>query len=131
MSIQDKNYSFGRAARTTTTLGIAGLVLLGGAAVGAPAMAADAAPAGDVSAAVAGSHHHGHEVTLKAPHSATKGEKVPLKGKVKKTHHHKTRVTIQEKHGKKWQKVDATKTNKKGKFNTSCVWNLPFLLVLV
>ena len=29
MSIQDKNYSLGRAARTTTTLGMAGLVLLG------------------------------------------------------------------------------------------------------
>jgi hypothetical protein len=121
MSIQDNNYSLGRAARTTTTLGMAGLVLLGGAAIGAPAMAADAAPAGDVSAAVAGSHHHGHEVTLKAPHSATKGEKVPLKGKVKKTHHHKTRVTIQEKHGKKWKTLDHTKTSKKGTFHTSDV----------
>ncbi|MAT61991.1 MAG: hypothetical protein CMH41_10175, partial [Micrococcales bacterium] len=116
MSIQDNNYSLGRAARTTTTLGMAGLVLLGGAALGAPAMAADAAPAGDVSAAVAGSHHHGHEVTLKAPHSATKGEKVPLKGKVKKTHHHKTPVTIQEKHGKKWKPLGHTKTTKKGTF---------------
>jgi hypothetical protein len=79
-------------------------------------MAADAAPAGDVSAAVAGSHHHGHEVTLKAPRQATKGEKVTLKGKVKKNRHHKTRVVIQKKHGKKWQKLDSTKTNKKGTF---------------
>ena len=66
MSTQD-NYSLGRAARTTTTLGMTGLLLVGGAAIGAPAMAADAAPAGDASAAVAGSHHHGHEVTLQAP----------------------------------------------------------------
>jgi hypothetical protein len=118
MSIQEKNYSLGRAARTTTTLGMAGLVLLGGAALGAPAMAADAAPAGDVSAAVASSHHHGHEVTLQAPRQATEGDPVTLKGKVKKTHHHKTPVKIQEKHGKKWKTLDHTKTSKKGKFHT-------------
>ena len=58
MSTQEKNYSLGRAARTTTTLGMAGLVLLGGAAIGAPAMAADAAPAGDASVAAAVAHHH-------------------------------------------------------------------------
>jgi hypothetical protein len=46
---------------------------------------------------------------------------VPLKGKVKKTHHHKTRVTIQEKHGKKWKTLDHTKTSKKGTFHTSDV----------
>ena len=81
MSTQD-NYSLGRAARTTTTLGMTGLLLVGGAAAGAPAMAADAAPAGDASVAAAVAHHHGkHEVTLKAPHSATKGAKVMLKGK--------------------------------------------------
>ncbi len=121
MSTQDKNYSLGRAARTTTTLGMAGLVMLGGAAIGAPAMAADAAPAGDVSAAVASSQQGKRQVTLKAPSSATKGAKVKLQGKVKKDRHHKTRVVIQQKHGKKWQKVDVTKTNKKGKFNTSDV----------
>jgi hypothetical protein len=122
MSIQENNYSLGRAARTTTTLGMAGLVLLGGAAIGAPAMAADAAPAGDVSAAVAGSHHHGkHQVTLQAPSSATKGSSVTLNGKVKHNHHHKTHVVIQKKHGKKWQKLDATKTSKKGTFHTTDV----------
>ena len=121
MSTQEKNYSIGRAARTTTTLGMAGLVLLGGAAIGAPAMAADAAaPAGDASVAAAVAHHHHgkHEVTLQAPRQATKGERVPLKGKVKKTHHHKTPVKIQEKHGKKWKTLDHTKTSKKGKFHT-------------
>jgi tellurite resistance-related uncharacterized protein len=41
---------------------------------------------------------------------------VPLKGKVKKTHHHKTPVTIQEKHGKKWKPLGHTKTTKKGTF---------------
>ena len=121
MSTQENNYSLGRAARTTTTLGMTGLLLLGGAAIGAPAMAAGSAPAGDVSAAVAGSHHHGHQVTLHAPSSATKGSSVTLNGKVKHNHHHKTRVVIQKKHGKKWQKLDATKTSKKGTFHTTDV----------
>ena len=119
MSTQDNNYSFGRAARTTTTLGMAGLLLLGGAAVGAPAMAAGSASAGDVSAAVAGSHHHGHQVMLQAPSSATKGSSVTLNGKVKHNHHHKTRVMIQKKHGKGWKPMGHTKTTKNGEFHKS------------
>ena len=119
MSTTSTNYSFGGVATTATTLGMAGVLLLGGAAAGAPAMAADAAPAGEVSAAVAGSHSSAGQVVLHAPSAATTGDSIALTGKVKKNHHHKTRVVIQKKHGKKWQKVDTTKTNKKGKFHTA------------
>ena len=113
------NYSLGRAARVVLIIGMIVLALLcGGVPLGAPASAAAAAPAGDASVAAAVAHHHHgkHEVTLQAPSSATKGEKVPLKGKVKKTHHHKTRVTIQEKHGKTWKPLGHTTTSKKGTF---------------
>ena len=48
MSTQD-NYSFGRRARAAATLGGAGLVMLAGAAVGTPAMAAESATTGDAS----------------------------------------------------------------------------------
>ncbi len=57
-------------------------------------------------------------MTLQAPRQATKGAPVTLNGKVKKTHHHKTRVTIQEKHGKTWKPLGHTTTSKKGKFHT-------------
>ncbi len=113
--------SVSSATARFATVGMAGLLLLGGAAVGAPAMAAGAAPVGDASAAVAGSQHGKRQVSLKAPRSATTGTKVTLKGKVKKNRHHKTRVLIQKKHGKKWTKLDSTKTNKKGTFRTSDV----------
>ena len=113
--------SVSSATARAATVGMAGLLLLGGAALGAPAMAAGNAPTGDASAAVAGSQQGKRQVTLKAPSSATTGTKVKLQGKVKKNRHHKTRVVIQEKHGKKWQKLDSTKTNKKGKFKTSDV----------
>ena len=119
MSTSSTHYSFSGVATTATTIGMAGLLLLGGAAAGAPAKAADATPAGDTSVAAAGAHHSKAQVALHAPSAATKGDSITLKGKVKKTHHHKTRVVIQKKHGKKWQKVDATKTTKKGKFHTA------------
>ena len=48
MSTQDNNYSLGRATRTATALVMA-VVLLGGAAIGRPAMAAESATAGDAS----------------------------------------------------------------------------------
>jgi hypothetical protein len=129
MSAQENNYSFGRAARTATTLGMAGLVVLGGAAMGAPAMAASgSAQAGGeatVSAGVSGKQLRHSKVRFHSTNAQPdKGQAVRFKGKVTKNHHRHVRVLIQkERANGHWKRIGKTFTNRHGHFHATKAFN--------
>ena len=96
-----------------------GFALLAASGAAAPALAIDSLTA-DQAAQTVVAGHRGSAVNLHVKTAdPSVGDPVKVAGKVKKNHHHRTKVLIQKKRGGHWKKVDVTTTNKRGKFHAS------------